>query len=119
MKLILNIIGTGHGFQCHPNVTIEFITAHPEYPWNWNGVSYNPNLTMEFIEAHPEYPWDWNEIVNNNFTKNRELFMEEEARKYMAVYKIKQWWVNIYYSPDTEIGKKRLEKSYDVLFGST
>ena len=22
-------------------------------------ILYNPNLTMEFIEAHPEYNWDW------------------------------------------------------------
>ena len=35
------------------NVTIKFIEAHPEYPWNWHFVSYNPNITMEFIESHP------------------------------------------------------------------
>jgi hypothetical protein len=29
---------------------------------------------------------------------------------------IREWWVNIYYSPYTKIGKKRLEKSYDDLF---
>ena len=52
----------------------------------------------------------------NQFTKTKELFMIEEAKKYTAVYKIKKWWQALYYSPKTKVGKKRLEKSYDVLF---
>ena len=71
---------------------------------------------MEFIETHPEYNWDWYEVLENEFTKNKELFMIEEVRKYMAVYKIKKWWKEIYYSPHTEIGKRRLKKSYNDLF---
>ena len=42
--------------------------------------------------------------------------MIEEARKYMAIYKIKKWWKEIYYSPHTKVGKKRLIKSYDAMF---
>ena len=38
---------------------MEFIEEHPEYNWNWVGVSRNPNLTIKFIESHPEYKWDW------------------------------------------------------------
>ena len=52
----------------------------------------------------------------NEFTKNKELFIIEEAKKYMAIYKIKKWWKEIYYSPNTKIGKKRLQKSYQTLF---
>ena len=42
--------------------------------------------------------------------------MIEEARKYMAIYKIKKWWKEIYYSPYTEVGKRRFKKSFDSLF---
>ena len=49
----------------NPNVTIEFIEAHPEFKWDWGGVSENPNLTMDFIEAHPEYHLDWNWVSCN------------------------------------------------------
>ena len=100
----------------NPNLTMELIEAHPEYPWNWRGVSKNPNLTMDFIEVHPEYVWHWREVQKNKFTKSKDLFMIEEAKKYMAVYKIKKWWKGIYYSPNTEVGKRRLEKSYNDLF---
>ena len=100
-----------------PNITVEFIDNHPDYPWDWGLVSENPNLTMEFIESHPEYPWDWNRVQTNKFTKNKELFMVEEARKFMAIYKIKQWWKEICLSPYTKVGKKLFNKSYDALFG--
>ena len=46
-------------------MTLDFIEAHPEYPWDWSGVSWNPNLTMDFIEAHPEYPWNWDVVSRN------------------------------------------------------
>ena len=95
---------------------MKFIESHPEYNWEWSRVSSNPNVTMEFIETHPEYPWNWQAVLENKFTKNKKLFMIEEARKYMAIYKIKKWWKQIYYSPNTEVGKRRLIKSYDALF---
>ena len=72
---------------------------------------------MEFIETHPEYNWDWYEVLENEFTKNKELFMIEEASKYMAIYKNQKRWKEINYSPHTEVGKRRLNKSYDDLFG--
>ena len=53
-----HICGLGNISE-NPNITMEFIEAHPEYKWNWSNVSYNPNLTIEFIGSHPQYPWDW------------------------------------------------------------
>ena len=47
---------------------------------------------MEFIEAHPEYDWDWEGVSDNEFTKNKELFMIEEVKKYMFIYKIQKRW---------------------------
>ena len=42
--------------------------------------------------------------------------MIEEARKYMAISKIKKWWKKIYYSPNTKVGKRQINKSYDDIF---
>ena len=51
----------------NPNLTtVEFVEAHPEMPWSWRGLSRHPNLTREFIAAHPEKPWDWLEISGNH-----------------------------------------------------
>lgn len=94
---------------------MEFIEAHPEYDWKWKWVSDNPNLIMKFVESHHEYEWYTSGVTHNKFSKNKELFMIEEALKYMAVYKIKNWWKKIYYSPNTKVGKRRLMKSYNAL----
>ena len=84
----------------NPNVTIEFIEKDI-FIWDWREFSKNPNVTMEFIKIHFGIIGIGSEIIRNNFPKNKELFMIEEAKKYMAVYKIKKWWKEIYYSPNT------------------
>ena len=97
---------------------LQSVTSNDDDNRHW--VSYkNPNLTLELIESHPEPEWSASEIwsaIGIAEAKNKELFIIDEARKYMAVYKIKNWWKEIYYSPNTKIGKRRLEKSYGALF---
>ncbi len=100
----------------HGIVTMEFIETHPSYPWNWSSMSYNRNLTMKFIERHNKVAWDKYWIFHNPFTEEKELFILKEARRYMAIYKIKVWWKKIYYSPHTRIGRERFIKKYDDLF---
>jgi len=45
------------------------------------------------------------------------MFVESKAREYMASYKIKSAWTEMYLSPYTEVGKRRLLKEYQELFG--
>ena len=33
----------------NPNVTPEFVLAHPELPWNWHRLSINPNMIIFII----------------------------------------------------------------------
>jgi hypothetical protein len=42
----------------NPNVTMEMIEKNPNYPWDWNSVTWNPNLTLEFIMKYPNKDWD-------------------------------------------------------------
>lgn len=49
----------------NPNLTIEFVEAHPDYPWSSKYLSGNPIFTIEYIEAHPEKEWDWRYISQN------------------------------------------------------
>ena len=43
-------------------ITMEFISANPDFPWNWKFVSQNPNLTIKFIEYNPDLPWDFKKV---------------------------------------------------------
>lgn len=37
----------------NPNITIEFMETHPQYPWHACGISRNPNLVMDSVVAQP------------------------------------------------------------------
>ena len=43
----------------------QYILNHPEYPWNWGGISKNPNLTMNMIEKYSAVPWNWHGVSAN------------------------------------------------------
>ena len=45
-----------------------------------------------------------------------ELAKEEAYKKYLAAYKIQQWWKHITMSPHYAIGRKFINKKYDELF---
>ena len=58
------------------DITIDFITAHPEYPWCWNyiGLALADKLTIDFIEKNinklPNYNLV-NNLTNTNQIKNQ------------------------------------------------
>ena len=53
----------------NPNITWEFVQAHPDKPWYWPWLSRNPNITWDIVQAHLEMPWDWNGLsCNPNIT---------------------------------------------------
>ena len=90
--------------QKNPNVAIEI----EDDPWDWSLIACNPNLTMRFIIQRCEMEEE----------QEKQGFLEKRTREYMAAHKIKQWWKGVYYSPYTEVGKRRLLKEYQELFGN-
>jgi hypothetical protein len=61
----------------NPNLTMEFINANPDKPWDWIGISSNPNLAMEFI-ANPDKPWSWWHISCNPNIKLQDIFANSD-----------------------------------------
>ena len=51
-----------------------------------------------------------------SFKNDKKLFLEEGYKKYMAAYKIQQWWYKITLSPEYKIGRKMINSKYDELF---
>ena len=124
----------------NPNITIDFVLANPNKPWNYYNLSSNPNITMEFIKNNPykswDYhyisrnkhimiefiknninkKWDWFELSKNTFTKEKEIFNDNQYRRYMAAYKIQQWYKSIILSPHYKIGRKMINLKYTALF---
>ena len=60
---------------------------------------------MEIIENNPDkWDWDWDEGISKNpFTKEREDFMIQEYRKYLAAFTIQNRWKNARVNPNINV----------------
>ena len=76
---------------------------HEKY-WNF--------ITVE----NPDKPWDWYWIQFNTYAKSKWYFISQEYRRYLAAYRIQQWWHRIRLDPRHQVGKKRIEREYSELF---
>ena len=83
---------------------------------DWREISRSPNITMDFIEKYPDKDWDWCEISRNKFLKEKKLFTEKQMRKYLAAYRIQQYWDKALTNPSCTIGRNKINRGYDELF---
>ena len=101
------------GISQNPNLTIEMITTYPKKSWDWGWISYNPNITMEMIEKYPNKIWNWNWISRNVFKKEKELFYEKWYRKYMAVFRIQQYYNRAIDNPEYKLCRDVFHKKWE------
>ena len=94
----------------------KFVLKYSDKPWNWNYISFNPYITMDIIEKYPDKHWDWCEISRNKFLKEKKLFTEKQMRKYLAAYRIQQYWDKALTNPSCTIGRNKINRNYDELF---
>ena len=83
---------------------------------DWYGISCNPNIRIETIQKYPDKEWDWCRISRNKFLKEKELFTEQQMRKYLAAYRIQQYWDKALTNPSCTIGRNKINRNYDELF---
>jgi len=81
------------------NITIESILENPDKPWDWLFISLNENITIAFIQNNPNYDWEYSSLSCCTFAKEKEEFRNKQYRRYMASYKIQQWWKERTMSP--------------------
>jgi len=42
---------------------ISVVELHPEWPWDYDGLSENPNLTWEIVQKSPHQPWNYYKLT--------------------------------------------------------
>lgn len=73
------------GVSSNPNVSLKFITEHPEIKWEWYyGVSRNPNLTTEFVNENINKDWDWKYLSEH--LKVDKKFIDKNRKKIKFKY---------------------------------
>ena len=93
----------------------EFVLKYSDKLY-WNSISWNPNITMDIIETNLNKPWSWYNISCNPFNYEKELFIEKRMRKYLAAYKIQQYYWKALTNPYCRIGLNKVKRDYDKLF---
>ena len=126
------------------NIDVQMVLDFPDKPWDWSELSRKlgidlyrkgtpeirekinyGNLLESVIITFDDYqeikdrPINYNYLILHTFDEDRDKLIETEARKHMAIYKIKKAWKKCYYSPQTEIGRRRLNRDYNNLFGDS
>lgn len=100
----------------NPNITMDFIKAKPNYQWYWRGLSQNPHLTMAFVDEYFDLEnTNWVSISKQEFKPDKQEFCLAEYRRYLAAYRIQQWWHKLRLDYQHPVGIRRLEREYNEL----
>ena len=99
------------------NLTMAEIMSHPSIESdNSKRQPMSSIITMADIMALPVIDCQLSsEWVFFNEEKNTHV--TEACRKYLAAYRIQQWWHRIRLDPRHPVGIRRLEREYTELFG--
>ena len=68
------------------------------------------------ISQHPDKLWNWTILYQTTFEKEKQHYIEKEMRRYLAAYKIQQWWYKVTLSPEYVVGRKFINRKYDKIF---
>ena len=120
--------------SANANITMEAIRSNPDLPWVWNCVSYNPSLDFETILREPSaapmfvavpednvhvspYPVHLPRLPHTEldyvFGGEKSNFMKTMTQRYMAAYRIQQYWHRAVTNPYCKIGENRVMRDYD------
>jgi hypothetical protein len=92
------------------NITSQIIQDNLDKPWSYYRLSHNPSITFDIVKNNLDKPWNWDFLsCNENMF---DIDTSKEEREYMAVFKIKQYWLRSYYNPEFLICKKRLKREF-------
>lgn len=86
----------------------------------WGDYLYNKDLTFEYaLQIKGNMVIDSNEkFPIGSFLGEKEIFMSQKQRQYMAVYRIERRWLKARYNPEYALCRKLHHKTYDNLMES-
>jgi hypothetical protein len=119
--------------SANASITMDTVRDNPDLPWVWGWVSCNPNLDFETILREPSavpmfiiYPEDnvhpsmvyaasakLHQKIHCVLGGEKPKFMKAMTRRYMAAYRIQQYWHKAVTNPYCTIGHNRVMRDYD------
>ena len=104
-----------NSIQMNPKFSFDdYINIPTIYP-NMNFISLNPSITLKDIRENRGYTWDWFWLSSCTFKKDKKNFKLVRFRRWMAAYKIQQWYWEIKHNPNYARGRKHINNMYDEI----
>lgn len=98
----------------NPKLQMEWIDKYPDLQWNLAHISKAENLTYQWYLKNPHLKWKNKDLLlNDNFIRSISI---HNLKYFFSIIKIQKWWLNNYYSPYTEVGKKRFKRKFEEIF---
>lgn len=94
--------------------TIDDILSNNHLPWYYISMYIKPTLSFETILKIPRNISSFItcRIADNTFDYEREKFLLERRRKYLAAYRIQQYWYLVTTDPTYKLCREKLERDY-------
>ncbi len=92
----------------------ELLEINPELDDDID-LTMNPDCTFEMADSFTHTRYSVYNMLHL-FTREHREFLVSQYRKHLAAYRIQQWWHRIRLDPRHPVGRRRLEREYDVLF---
>lgn len=108
-----------HHISANPGITMFDVLANPNLDWHHDWLYMNPNLSIQVLNNNLEQPqpWDWDWLAGNPMNGDRIEFTIRVYYRYLAAYRIQQWWHKLRLDPRHPVCQRRLEREYAELFG--
>lgn len=72
----------GQSLSTNPNMTMEWIDAFPDKPWDWMYLSQTIKMDLTWFRKHLDKPWNWSWL-----SKNPSITLE-----WIDAFPDKNWW---------------------------
>ena len=79
-------------------------------------MSLDRNLRFQTVIDSEHHLWNKHGFLANTFRVEKDAFIAENAREYMVVYRIQQYWNKAITNPYCSIGLNKIERDYKKLF---
>ena len=122
------------------HLTPVFLIQNPNLPYCWNSIqmnplfsfqditqkfclkpemnylTLNPKISLQDIRDNRDYNWDWFWLSSCDFEIDKKNFYLFHFRRWIAAYRIQQWYQKIKHSPLYVFGRKHINSMYDNNF---
>ena len=107
-----------NSIQMNSQFTFEDIINIPLLMPNMNYISLNPSIKLRDIRENKGYTWDWFWLCSSEYKHEKNEFILNRLKKWLAAYRIQQEWFRAKYDYNNPIGKRFIEKGYNECFNS-